>query len=469
MIRALLALFLLATPAFAQPNIVLILVDDFSMNLMPSKTDDLTDSMPNLSAMMHDGLTLKNFFVADSLCCPSRASIFTGLLPHNTGVLSNTPPDGGLAAYTAHGDEAKSFAVPLQSAGYRMAFFGKYLNGYLEQSTPMPPGWDEWASTSHGYQGYGYTVNHNGALSTPPDHWTDLISGFGLDFLSAQTGPFFMELASFSPHAPYTPPHRYDGLFDGAVMPKTPAYAAVPDLNAPAWLQAIAPLSAAKKAEFEQDYILRAEASKGVDDMIGAVRQRLADLGLTDSTYVIFTADNGYHMGEYRLRQGKMTPFDTDIHVPFVIVGPGIVAGSKSTALAMNIDLAPTFLDLAGLPASPTMDGHSLVPLLTGGTAPRTLTVVEHTHPVYDPNDPDSTEPAAGDPPSYVAIRRAAAMYVEYDTGEDDYYDLTTDPYELHNVAAGLTPARLAQLHAAVAANAACAGAVQCGAAQNMP
>ena len=195
--------------------------------------------------------------------------------------------------------------------------------------------------------------------------------------------------------------------------------------------------------------------------MIGAVRAKLATLGIADNTYVIFTSDNGYHMGEFSMRYGKKTPFDFDIRVPMVIVGPGIAPGSVDSRISMNIDIAPTILELAGLPVPATMDGRSLF-----STSPRTMAVVEHRAEVSDPTDPDYQ---IDEPPTYTALRGAGWLFVAYATGEVGYYDLTTDPHQLHNVAASLTPARLAELHAAAVANATCVGAVQCGAAQSLP
>ena len=419
--------------------------------------------MPALHKMMAEGMTFNNHFVSDSLCCPSRASILTGMLPHNTGVLSNLTPIGGFSAFNTYGNDQKTFAIPLQAAGYKTAFMGKYLNEYSPRISPQPPGWDEWISTNNGYAGFGYPANRNGVLSNPPEHFTDYISAMGVSWIRTVQQPFFIELSPFSPHGPYTPPARYANSFLGAVMPKGPTYSAVPDAAAPAWLKVITPLTASKKADMDRKFIKRVQASKGVDDMIKAVRRKVADLGLTDNTYVIFTSDNGYHMGEYSLRPGKRTPFDVDIHVPFVIVGPRIPPHSKYDGLTMNIDIYSTLMDLALLPESPTVDGRSILTPI-----PRNLIVVEQTRPPYDPADPDVAGPNQADPPTYGAIRSKTWLYVEYETGELGYYDLVADPDELHNVIATLSVERKQALHSALLENRTCVGAVECGAAQNL-
>lgn len=438
MMRLLVLLALWAFPVFAQPNVVLILADDFSMNLVPTEGP----RMPALRKMMRDGMTLTNFYTVNSLCCPSRASMMTGKLPHNTGVQTNGKPFGGLDAFNANGNEAVTFGVALQAAGYDTAFLGKYLNGYKPENQPIPIGWDEWASTSRGYIGYGYTLNHNGVISTPDDHFTDKISRLGRDWIEGRPGPWFMELAAFAPHSPYTPPVRYEASFLDAALPETPAFGARPDATAPQWLQDIPPLKAPGRNEMRADYILRVQASEGIDDMIAAVRRKVGP-----DTYVIFTSDNGYHMGEMSMRTGKMTPFDFDSRVPFVIVGPGITAGSVSDEITSNVDIYPTLLEWAGAPVPTDIDGVSMVPVFSGGSSGRTMAVIEHLQDPIDPDDPDTSDV---NPPTYTALRGDGWLYVEYETGEVGYY---TDPHQLYNIPA---PPGLA---AVVAAIKTCSGA----------
>src|SRR5262249_21672212 len=138
------------------PNIVFVLVDDLSMDLISSDQDILNKSMPNLAQMMKEGASFSNYFVTDSLCCPSRTSIFTGLMPHNSMVFTNNPPFGGYEGFMAHGDDAKSFAVTLHNAFYQTAMMGKYLNGYEPNANGVPQGWSEWAVAGNGYRNFDY-------------------------------------------------------------------------------------------------------------------------------------------------------------------------------------------------------------------------------------------------------------------------------------------------------------------------
>src|SRR6187551_3161054 len=135
-----------------RPNVVFILTDDLS--------SDLIQYMPNVQQMQREGMTFSNYFVTDSLCCPSRASIFTGRYPHNHGVLTNTPPSGGFAAFR-RGAESHTFATALEASGYRTALMGKYLNGYQAEQGYVAPGWTVWQATGAGYRGFNYSLSAN--------------------------------------------------------------------------------------------------------------------------------------------------------------------------------------------------------------------------------------------------------------------------------------------------------------------
>jgi arylsulfatase A-like enzyme len=175
-------------------------------------------------------------------------------------------------------------------------------------------------------------------------------------------------------------------------------------------------------------------------------------------------------MGEHRMMPGKMTAFDTDIHVPLIVTGPGVPAGRSVEEIVQNTDLCPTFAELGFATAPPSVDGRSLVPLLRGEKPEgwRTLALVEHRGPVRNMTDPDLPGPRSGNPPTYEAIRTATSLYVEYADGEKEYHDLAADPHELRNAFAALPDDRKAALHAALAAVANCHNAAGCRAAEQM-
>ena len=428
-----------------KPNIVFVLTDDLSWNLV--------SHMPNVQALQKAGTTMSNYYVVDSLCCPSRSAIFTGEYPHDDGVFTNSGSDGGYTAYNKNGNEQKASALALQKAGYTTGFMGKYLNGYLPVDA-VPPGWNEWDVAGYGYPEFNYNLNENGKSQhyghDPKSYLTDVLSnkaGAFIDSSAASHKPFVLEVATFAPHAPYTPAPRYATAAAGVAYPKTPAYNALPTAP-PAWLENRAPLNTNQQKGITADYDKRIEADLATDDLIGHLETELKAKGVADNTYFVFSSDNGYHMGEYRLLPGKQTAFDTDIHVPLIVSGPGVPAGATSSQLVSNIDLAPTFESLAGATVGSNVDGVSLSDLWHGHQPAdwQQAVLIEHHGPDDTKGDPDAQSAKHADPPSYEAVRTATALYVLYADGDQEYYDTANDPNELDNLAANGVPPELPKM-----------------------
>ena len=197
----------------------------------------------------------------------------------------------------------------------------------------------------------------------------------------------------------------------------------------------------------------------------------MRETGQLDNTYLFFTSDNGYHIGEHRLRAGKLTAYEEDIRVPLFVRGPGVPAGALRGEFVGNVDLAPTFAALARAAVPDFIDGRSLVPLLLGAAAEpwRGAFLVEQEE-VYLAGSPAPTtvaDPALLEPldpfelamaaairrsgqgiPAYGALRTPAHTYVVYSTGERELYDLRADPYELTNIVTSADPALVARLEA---------------------
>ena len=457
-----------AESAVAQPNIVFLLTDDLSKNLVPY--------MPNLQALQREGTTFTNYTVTDSLCCPSRASMLKGQFPHNTGIFKNHGSDGGFRLFYRRGEEKSTFATDLQGAGYRTAFLGKYLNEYqprnpLGTGQPYtPPGWDQWFAGGNAYRNFNYSLNENNQVrrygNRPEDYLTDVLSAKASDFIStsAATGkPFMVEVSTYTPHSPYTPAPQDATSFPGLKAPRTAAYDRLP-ADAPPWLAKVPRLTKKQKTRMDTEFRKRVQSVQSVDRMLGSLRATLTRAGVADRTVVVFASDNGYHMGEYRLPSGKQTAFDTDINVPLVMAGHGVGAGRTVDALVENIDLRPTFAELAGAPQPGETDGRSIKPLLAGDTPVqwRSAALIEHRDPATDPLDPDYTYDSPNIPPAYDALRTSRFTYVKYVDGSREYYDRKTDPLQLRNVAGKLTPARIAALDKALHALITCAGPEAC-------
>ncbi len=265
--------------AATRPNIVFVLTDDLSSNL--------DAYMPHVLRMQREGTSFTNYFVTDSLCCPSRSSIISGRFPHDTGVYTNAGTDGGFHAFHDNGGESQTFATALHAAGYTTAMMGKYLNGYRPRATLggaepyVPPGWDEWDVAGNGYPEFGYSLNQDGRVvdygHSPADYLTDVIASRGRAFIDQAASahrPFMLELATFAPHAPYVPAPRDAQLFPGLQAPRSPAFDAAA-LNGPAWLRAFSPLRPHQIAKIDDAFRLRAQSVQAVDRMIASVEAEL--------------------------------------------------------------------------------------------------------------------------------------------------------------------------------------------------
>ena len=276
-------------------------------------------------------------------------------------------------------------------------------------------------------------------------------AGSFIDSSAASGKPFMLEVATFAPHAPYTPPPRY--LKSAARWPirRRRPITSCRRIRRRGW-RAGRLCTAAQQHKITVSYRRRVEADLAVDDLIAHLEARLRAAGVARDTYFIFSSDNGYHMGEYRLMPGKQTAFDTDINVPLIVRGPGVPAGRTISALASNVDLNPTFETLAGLAVPARVDGHSLAGLWHGQQPAnwRRTVLIEHHGPDHSANDPDRQAVASADPPSYEAVRTANALYVLYASGKQEYYDTARDPLELDNIAAAGIPASLRKALAAL-------------------
>jgi arylsulfatase A-like enzyme len=454
-----------ATPAASQaappPNIVVVLTDDLSW--------DLVRHMPQVRRLQRDGMTFRQFVVSDSLCCSSRATILTGQFPHNTHVLGNTRPNGGYPAFVRGGARRLSVGIALQRVGYRTALYGKYLNLYDPRRHGRDPGWTDWFASSYAYKGFGYRASDNGhpliAGYRPRDYVTDVLARRAVRFIgrAGRHHPFFALVSTYAPHWPYTPAPRHRWMFRHLRPPRSAAFNAV-TTHAPGWLGRRPALTARRRGKLTRDYRMRARAVQAVDEMIGRLRAKLRATGVARRTYFVFSSDNGYHLGEHRLLAGKRTAFDQDIRVPLIIAGPGVPHGRDSQALVGTVDLAPTFEDWARVAPDARRDGRPLTPLLhrRRPSGWRRALLIEHSEAGVATGDPDAQGWAQGRPPSYAALRTRWTTYVEYANGDREFYDRRHDRFELHNRAGRLSSAQLARLSAALKRYRHCAGASAC-------
>ncbi|SPL91627.1 Choline-sulfatase [[Actinomadura] parvosata subsp. kistnae] len=440
----------------SRPNIVLILADDLETGTLPL--------FPNITQqLVRQGTSFDRFFVTNSWCCPSRASILRSQHVHSHGVLTNTAPEGGFDRFHTLGLERSTVGTWMQQAGYRTGLMGKFLNHYpggTAEEEYVPPGWDEWdVPVRKLYEEYGYRLNENGERREygweEDDYLSDVLAGKAHDFITGADQPFFLYLAPIGPHNPSNPAHRHAHAFPLAMAPRTPSFNQTDVSHEPYWLRNRPALAPDTQADVDEHYRRRLRAMLGVDDLVGSVVDALRESGKLDNTYIFFTSDNGFHLGTHRLKQGKTTPFEEAIRIPLVVRGPGVAAGATVTHMGATIDLAPTFAELGGATVPPFAEGRSLVPLLRGRPPAqwRKQVLVEFTRPA------DRSSAAQTPVPAYQALRTEQHTYVRYETGERQLYDLTTDPYQLTNLASTADPALLARLDQRLSGMVGCSGA----------
>ncbi len=401
-----------------KPNVVLILADDLDRSVFERSGLD--------EAWSPEGVDFTNALATTSLCCPSRASILRGQYAHNTKLVNNdnAEPGGGGKFFRGSGLEDETLATLLQEGGYETWFGGKYLNGYEAAGGAdghVPPGWDGWQA----YLGPLH-ANVDGETSAVEGHYTDWLAARAEAFIEEgrdPSRPFFMQISAWDVHEPRFVPPRHVGAYPDARAPRPPSFGEADVSDKPAWVRGGRPIRPGLMEAYDRRQAERLRSALTLEDLSRDVVGALERAGQLGNTYLVFTSDNGYHMGLHGIGgASKFTPYTEAHEVPFVVRGPGVRAGA-SERLVANIDIAPTVLDLGGIGTPGWMDGRSIASLLDG-TVPgswRDSLLIEGVK--------------SGSPkrPGYSGVRREDEVYVEYDNGEKEYYDLAEDPYQLES------------------------------------
>jgi arylsulfatase A-like enzyme len=420
-------------------NIVLVLADDLDVRTAAA--------LPRLPSLIgQHGISFQRAYVTQSQCAPSRASILTGRYPHNHGVVDNTGPRGGFGAFRAA--ETSTLATWLRAGGYRTAMVGKYMNGYPAAAAPdyVAPGWDAWHAqlTDLSADHYvNYWLNENGTVNAfgahESDYETDVLADRAVGFIEksvAEHKPFFLYLAPDAPHLPAIPAARHATQMAGYSMPATPSFNEADVSDKPAFIRNAPLLDAREVRKLGQTQLARMRTMLSVEDMLEQVLTVLSANGVLDDTYVIFTSDNGLMLGEHRLVTTKNVGYEESIRVPLIVMGPGISAATvDEDHPVMNIDLAPTIAELAGLPVPASVDGRSLVPLL-GGQA------------VADWRRDAMSESFSYTGGVTATLRTAEYAYTDLESDERELYDMRTDPYQMASLHRRADPALIQTLSA---------------------
>ncbi|MCI0633148.1 MAG: sulfatase [Actinobacteria bacterium] len=383
-------------------------------------------AMPTVTSELADrGITFANGYVSNPLCCPSRASILTGQYSHSNGVYTNKgqAPFGGFNAF----DDRSTVATWLHEAGYRTALFGKYLNGYA--GSYVPPGWDRWFATYRNGGFYDYLAADDFVLKTfgsdQGDYGTTVLAQNAVRFIEGTPAeaPLFMYFAPHAPHEPATAAPGDRNAFEDLPRWRPDGYDEADVSDKPAYIRYRARLGSAARAEIDVFRRSQYRSLLAVDRAVGELVDALERTERLENTLIVFMADNGMSWGEHRW-QGKLVPYEESIRVPFVVRYDAAIRSPRTDDhLILNIDLAPTFAELAGIGA-PGVEGASLVPLL-GDAAGRWRTdfLIEHL------------EKSNSGVPTYCGVHSERYVFVRYVTGEEELYDLELDPAELVNLA----------------------------------
>jgi arylsulfatase A-like enzyme len=436
LLLVLLLVLLLPARALALPrrNVLVVETDDQTMS-------DLA-SMPHVRALIGDrGVTFTNSFVSLSQCCPSRATFLTGQYAHNHGVLTTQPPFGGFPAF----HDRQSLAVWLQKAGYRTGLVGKYFNEYGKPDpTYIPPGWSDWHGLEGGsvYHYEGFQINDNGRVrSYPGSYQTAVLEGLDQRFIRTSTRehkPFFLWATFVAPHVGtpkgdlFSPPRLHESVplsifanpFLGIDMPRTPAFNEADVSDKPRDIQRRPLIGPTRVAQLQDVWARRQEALQSVDEDVVRLFRTLRATHTLRNTLVIFTSDNGYLVGEHRVLDGKVLPYEPSIRVPLLMRGPGIPQDVSRRQLVFNGDLAPTIVAATGARPAWPMDGESLLAIARGRARRSDRAILLEGPPHGDQHG--SLQ--------FTGVRTKEHVYVRYHDGEAELYDLHRDPYELHNL-----------------------------------
>jgi arylsulfatase A-like enzyme len=400
-----------------QPDIILIQTDDQPWHTLPQ--------MPNVQRLIGDqGVRFDGYYINTSLCAPSRVTTLLGQYSHHTGILGNAK-----SAKMFLPKSPKSLPVWLQNAGYRTALVGKWLNDYSKAGSgwpAAPAGWSVWRAMK-GPAYYNYQLSIDGVIevhgSTPAEYSTRVLRDYAVQVLNSAPidTPLFLLFTPYAPHAPMIPDPADVNAFNSVPwgISFLPNYNEVNVSDKPAWVRAL-PLVKDKK--MQKQYENQLESLQAVDravaDILAAAEARGRPL------YVFYISDNGWTMGAHRWFR-KWCAYDECSKGPFLVRGPGIPAGVviDNAKLVSNVDLAPTIAALAGATANTTVDGLNLLPLLQEPTLEWKRDVLLE----------DRGSPSAKLMRFWSIRSHDGWEWTEYDNGDRELYDMTTDAFQLES------------------------------------
>ncbi|KAF5301081.1 hypothetical protein FQA39_LY10900 [Lamprigera yunnana] len=412
-----------------------------------------------------EGVTFENAFVNTPICCPSRSTILTGKYIHNIGVKNNSLSGNCSSKHWQKYHEPKSFPSLLKNANYTTFYAGKYLNTYGDEeiggTKHVPKGYDWWIGLKGNSRYYNYTLSINGsAVKLSNQYLTDVMKMYALSFLNQQRlkkDHFFMALATPAAHEPFTPASRHSKKFPNVKVHRTPSFNYTDSKKH--WLIRMPPKYLPTNVTIlDNVQRQRLQTLLAVDELVFEIVHKLENIGVLKDTYIIFTSDNGYHVGQFVQPWDKRQPYETDIRVPFMVRGPLIHPNQTYMLPISAVDIAPTILDMAGVSIPHDIDGISLYKNMVKGTDSKYGDVLIEYYGEGDLKAVDDQCPWTNDDNltvceintwckcqdsrnnTYICIRRFSNTlnfkFCRFFDNNNfmEAYNLLSDPYELKNI-----------------------------------
>ena len=422
-----------------KPNFLFILVDDQPYDAVGFSNRYPFLKTPNIDKLAKEGVNIENFFVTQSICSPSRASFLTGTYPHIHGVNQNNkhvdPDWQNYAPYSTH----------LQNSGYETAHIGKIHMAWKRGKEHIRPGFDYWFSFIGQGQYFDPKVNDNGVEMKLEGYMTDILTDKTIDWLKNKRDPnkpFSLNLWHKAVHERHLPAPRHKNLYKNEDLP-TPPYDTHKETfkGKPEWLRRKTygfkwnendkipdELPEITWPINKQKYMQLLRSLIAVDESLGQVIKTLDEMGELENTVIIYSSDNGYFMGEHTFLDKRLA-YENSMRVPMIIRYPKLITkNSIVKEQCLNIDIAPTILDLAGVKKPSYMQGESMVKLVSGKKDKSWRKSMLFEYYV------DDAWPYAG--PNQVAVRTNKYKLIDnfLEDDIDELYDLVNDPGEMKNL-----------------------------------
>ncbi|KAF2225292.1 alkaline-phosphatase-like protein [Elsinoe ampelina] len=469
-------------------NIIFIITDDQdsllgSLNYQPAVRQQFREQ----------GTYFEKHYCTIAVCCPSRVSLLTGKHAHNTNVTDVRLPFGGYPKFVQEGLNGAWLPSWFQQESYNTYYTGKLMNNHsiINYNNPFPKGFNGTDflidPNTYIYNNASMQSNQDPPRYLPGQYSTDVVAQKAVDFMEEAVGyenPFFLTVAPIAPHgetvipptipgqprgpAKFNPPvasDKYKDLYPGVIVPRTPNFN--PDVaDGPSYFRTLRQWNQTVVDYYDDFYRVRLQSLASVDDLINLVVAKTESLGIADNTYIIYTTDNGFHIGQHRLPAGKSCAIEEDINIPFFIRGPGIAKNVTVKYPTSHVDIAPTLYDIAGIPPRPEFDGSPMPiwadqreathphPHPDHSRRPSNMTFTKHEHvnvefwgANFGEGDYADELLSRTNNNTYKSLRlistdgRYNLAYVVWCTNERELYDMRTDAQQLDNLAVDFTAA----------------------------